>query len=63
VTRKRKMQARASAERAGMQAASREIRSVYWLVYRARGYTGPCPVPTLWSRGLIDLSTLPVVGR
>jgi hypothetical protein len=53
VTRKRKMQARANAERVGRQTALREAREVYLLVYAARGRTGPYPLSSLSGPGLL----------
>jgi hypothetical protein len=57
------MAARGAAERAGLRELVREATHVYMLVYRARGYVGPYPLPTLRSPGLIDWSAIPVVGR
>lgn len=61
--RKQKMAARASAERAGVIAAAKDAADLYLLVYAARGQTGPYPLPTLRHPGLIDTSTMPVIGR
>lgn len=61
--RKQKMAARATAEREGLRAARREVETIYLLVYRARGHIGRYPLATLTTPGLIDWSTLPVVGR
>lgn len=60
---RRKRIARAQAERDRHREARREVMEVYWLVYRARGYTGPHPTATLTTPGIIDWSTMPVVGR
>jgi hypothetical protein len=47
------MAARANAERTGQQTALREAREVYLLVYATRGRTGPYPLPSLFSPGLL----------
>lgn len=53
MTRKRKMQARANAERVGRQLVLREARETYLLVYAARGRTGPYPLSSLSGPGLL----------
>ena len=47
------MAARGESEPRGKQVLLREAREVYLLVYAARGRTGPYPLPSLWSPGLL----------
>jgi hypothetical protein len=67
--RKQAMAKRSLAEQLGRQQALNEIVAMHKLVYRARGYTGPNPIPSLSSPGLFGWElcfgrTLPVVvGR
>ncbi len=60
--------ARAEAERRGKQAVLDEAMSTYRLIYRARGRTGPDPLPSVRSPGLLGWTMLDgalpmVVGR